>query len=435
MGKIVAIVGRPNVGKSTLFNRLTQSRHAIVDEISGVTRDRIYGKVDWNGKVFSLIDTGGYISGSEDIFENEIRKQITIAIEEADIIVFMVDVTTGVTGLDEEVTKILRRSSKETILVANKVDNTERVPHASEFFALGMGEPYTVSAISGKGTGEILDKITSWIKDDYEEEEDHDLPRFAVVGKPNVGKSSLVNSLIGEERNIVTDIAGTTRDSINSRYTAYNLDFVLVDTAGVRKKGKVKEDLEFYSVMRTIRAIENCDVCLLLIDATEGLNAQDMNIFHLAERNQKGVVILVNKWDLVKKGTNSTKEYTQKLLKKTAPFTDVPILFISAINKQRILKALQTSVEVFNNRKSKIPTSKLNNIMLEEINLKPPPATKGKYIKIKYITQLPTHSPSFAFFCNLPQYIKEPYQRFLENKLRNHFNFTGVPMKLFFRKK
>jgi GTP-binding protein len=435
MGKIVAIVGRPNVGKSTLFNRLTQSRHAIVDEISGVTRDRIYGKVDWNGKVFSLIDTGGYISGSEDIFENEIRKQITIAIEEADIIVFMVDVTTGVTGLDEEVTKILRRSSKETILVANKVDNTERVPHASEFFALGMGEPYTVSAISGKGTGEILDKITSWIKDDYEEEEDHDLPRFAVVGKPNVGKSSLVNSLIGEERNIVTDIAGTTRDSINSRYTAYNLDFVLVDTAGVRKKGKVKEDLEFYSVMRTIRAIENCDVCLLLIDATEGLNAQDMNIFHLAERNQKGVVILVNKWDLVKKGTNSTKEYTQKLLKKTAPFTDVPILFISAINKQRILKALQTSVEVFNNRKSKIPTSKLNNIMLEEINLKPPPATKGKYIKIKYITQLPTHSPSFAFFCNLPQYIKEPYQRFLENKLRNHFNFTGVPIKLFFRKK
>ena len=423
------------MGKSTLFNRLTQSRHAIVDEISGVTRDRIYGKVDWNGKVFSLIDTGGYISGSEDIFEDEIRKQVTIAIEEADIIVFMVDVTTGVTGLDEDVTKILRRSTKNTILVANKVDNSERVTHASEFFALGMGEPYTVSAISGKGTGEVLDKITSWIKDDHTEEEDKDLPRFAVVGKPNVGKSSLVNSLIGEERNIVTDIAGTTRDSINSRYKAYNLDFVLVDTAGVRKKGKVREDLEFYSVMRTIRAIENCDVCLLMIDATEGMNAQDMNIFHLAERNQKGVVLLVNKWDLVKKGTNTIKEYTQQLLKKTAPFTDVPILFISAINKQRILKALQTSVEVFNNRKNKIATSKLNSTMLDEINRKPPPATKGKYIKIKYITQLPTHAPSFAFFCNLPQYIKEPYSRFLENKLRLHFNFTGVPMKLFFRKK
>jgi len=435
MGKIVAIVGRPNVGKSTLFNRLTQSRHAIVDEVSGVTRDRIYGKVDWNGKVFSVIDTGGYISGSEDIFEDEIRKQVAIAIEEADILVFMVDVTTGVTGLDEDVTKILRRSTKETILVANKVDNTERVPHASEFYALGMGEPYTVSAISGKGTGEVLDKITSLIKDDNEEEEDPDLPRFAVVGKPNVGKSSLVNSLVGEERNIVTDIAGTTRDSINSRYNAYNLDFILVDTAGVRKKGKVKEDLEFYSVMRTIRAIENCDVCLLLIDATEGMNAQDMNIFHLAERNQKGVVILVNKWDLVEKETNSTKEYTQKLNNKIAPFTDVPILFISAINKQRILKALQTSIEVFNNRKNKIPTSKLNNTMLEEINRKPPPATKGKYIKIKYITQLPTHAPSFAFFCNLPQYIREPYQRFLENKLRKHFNFSGVPLKIFFRKK
>jgi GTP-binding protein len=435
MWKIVAIVGRPNVGKSTLFNRLTQSRHAIVDEISGVTRDRIYGKVDWNGKVFSVIDTGGYISGSEDVFEDEIRKQVTIAIEEADILVFMVDVTTGVTGLDEDVTKILRRTTKETILVANKVDNTERVPHASEFYALGMGEPYTVSAISGKGTGEVLDKITSLIKDGKEDEEDPNLPRFAVVGKPNVGKSSLVNSLVGEERNIVTDIAGTTRDSLNSRYNAYNLDFILVDTAGVRKKGKVKEDLEFYSVMRTIRAIENCDVCLLLIDATEGMNAQDMNIFHLAERNQKGVIILVNKWDLVEKETNSTKEYTQKLLNKIAPFTDVPILFISAINKQRILKALQTSIEVFNNRKNKIPTSKLNKIMLEEIIKKPPPATKGKYIKIKYITQLPTHAPSFAFFCNLPQYIKEPYQRFLENKLRKHFNFSGVPLKIFFRKK
>ena len=423
------------MGKSTLFNRLTQSRHAIVDEISGVTRDRIYGKVDWNGKVFSVIDTGGYISGSEDVFEDEIRKQVTIAIEEADILVFMVDVTTGVTGLDEDVTKILRRTTKETILVANKVDNTERVPHASEFYTLGMGEPYTVSAISGKGTGEVLDKITSLIKDGKEDEEDPNLPRFAVVGKPNVGKSSLVNSLVGEERNIVTDIAGTTRDSLNSRYNAYNLDFILVDTAGVRKKGKVKEDLEFYSVMRTIRAIENCDVCLLLIDATEGMNAQDMNIFHLAERNQKGVIILVNKWDLVEKETNSTKEYTQKLLNKIAPFTDVPILFISAINKQRILKALQTSIEVFNNRKNKIPTSKLNKIMLEEITKNPPPATKGKYIKIKYITQLPTHAPSFAFFCNLPQYIKEPYQRFLENKLRKHFNFSGVPLKIFFRKK
>lgn len=436
MSNIVAIIGRPNVGKSTLFNRLTKSRHAIVDEQSGVTRDRHYGKVEWNGMEFSIIDTGGYISGSDDIFEEEIRKQIKIAMEEADMLIFMVDVMSGITGLDEDVVKILRRSTKEIVLVANKVDNSERVPHASEFYALGLGEPFTVSSISGKGTGELLDKITESLKKTGKtHEKESTLPRFAVVGRPNVGKSSLINALTGEERNIVTDIAGTTRDSLNTHYNAFGHDFIMVDTAGVRKKGKVKENLEFYSVMRTIRAIENCDVCLLLIDATEGLNAQDINIFHLAERNNKGVVLLVNKWDLIDKETNTVRDYTEKLLKKTAPFTDIPIVFISALTKQRILKGLEEAVQVHTNRTRKVTTSKLNNTMLEEIVNHPPPATKGKYIKIKYATQLPTHAPSFAFFCNLPQYIKEPYRRFIENKLRIHFNFTGVPIKIFFRKK
>lgn len=436
MSNIVAIIGRPNVGKSTLFNRLTKSRHAIVDEQSGVTRDRHYGKVDWNGMVFSLIDTGGYISGSDDIFEGEIRKQVKIAMEEADLLIFMVDVMAGITGLDEDVVNIIRRSKKEIVLVANKVDNSERVPHASEFYALGLGEPFTVSSISGKGTGDLLDKVTEYLtKKGPSEDEESDLPKFAVVGKPNVGKSSLVNALTGQERNIVTDIAGTTRDSLNTHYNAFGHDFILVDTAGVRKKGKVNEDLEFYSVMRTIRAIENCDVCLLLIDATEGLNAQDMNIFHLAERNNKGVIILVNKWDLMDKETNSVRDYTEKLLKKTAPFTDVPIVFVSALTKQRILKGLEEAVQVHKNRTRKISTSNFNKIMLEEVTKQPPPATKGKYIKIKYATQLPTHSPSFAFFCNLPQYIKEPYRRFVENKIRIHYNFKGVPIKVFFRKK
>ena len=436
MSNIVAIIGRPNVGKSTLFNRLTKSRHAIVDEQSGVTRDRHYGKVEWNGMEFSIVDTGGYISGSDDIFEEEIRKQVKIAMEEADLLIFMVDVMSGITGLDEDVVKILRRSTKEVVLVANKVDNSERVPHASEFYALGLGEPFTVSSISGKGTGDLLDKVTESLKKTGTiHEKESTLPRFAVVGRPNVGKSSLINALTGEERNIVTDIAGTTRDSLNTHYNAFGHDFIMVDTAGVRKKGKVREDLEFYSVMRTIRAIENCDVCLLLIDATEGLNAQDINIFHLAERNNKGVVLLVNKWDLVDKETNTIRDYTEKLLKKTAPFTDIPIVFISALTKQRILKGLEEAVQVHTNRTRKVTTSKLNNIMLEEIVKHPPPATKGKYIKIKYATQLPTHAPSFAFFCNLPQYIKEPYRRFIENKLRIHFNFTGVPIKVFFRKK
>ena len=436
MSNIVAIIGRPNVGKSTLFNRLTKSRHAIVDEQSGVTRDRHYGKVEWNGMEFSIVDTGGYISGSDDIFEEEIRKQVKIAMEEADLLIFMVDVMSGITGLDEDVVRILRRSTKEVVLVANKVDNSERVPHASEFYALGLGEPFTVSSISGKGTGDLLDKVTESLKKTgITQEKESTLPRFAVVGRPNVGKSSLINALTGEERNIVTDIAGTTRDSLNTHYNAFGHDFIMVDTAGVRKKGKVREDLEFYSVMRTIRAIENCDVCLLLIDATEGLNAQDINIFHLAERNNKGVVLLVNKWDLVDKETNTIRDYTEKLLKKTAPFTDIPIVFISALTKQRILKGLEEAVQVHTNRTRKVTTSKLNNTMLEEIVKHPPPATKGKYIKIKYATQLPTHAPSFAFFCNLPQYIKEPYRRFIENKLRIHFNFTGVPIKIFFRKK
>jgi len=434
MGNLISIVGRPNVGKSTLFNRLTKSRHAIVDAESGVTRDRHYGKVDWNGKEFSIIDTGGYVTGSDDIFEGEIRKQVEIAMEESDLILFMVDVTTGITGLDEELVKILRKSKKRVLVVANKVDNNERIPDASEFYGFGIDDVFCVSSINGKGTGELLDEVVGLLKESTEEDHD-DLPRFAVVGRPNVGKSSLVNSLVGEERNIVTPIAGTTRDSINTRYKAFGHDFILIDTAGVRKKSKVHEDLEFYSVMRSIRAIENCDVCILMIDATEGMNAQDINIFHLAERNNKGVVVLANKWDLVNKETNTVKEYTKKILDKTAPFTDIPIVFTSATEKQRILKALELAVTVYNNRLRKITTSKLNNIMLDIINGYPPPATKGKYIKIKYITQLPTHAPSFAFFCNLPQYIKEPYKRFLENKMREHFDFTGVPIQIFFRKK
>jgi len=434
LGNIISIVGRPNVGKSTLFNRLTKSRHAIVDESSGVTRDRHYGKVDWNGKEFSIIDTGGYVKGSDDVFEGEIRKQVEIAMEESDLILFMVDVTTGTTGLDEELVKILRRSKKKVLVIANKVDTNERITDASEFYGFGMKDLFCVSSINGKGTGELLDEIVKSLSESPEE--DHsDLPRFAVVGRPNVGKSSLVNALIGEERNIVTPIAGTTRDSLNTRYKAFGHDFILIDTAGVRKKTKVHEDIEFYSVMRSIRAIENCDVCVLMIDATEGMNAQDINIFHLAERNNKGVLILANKWDLVEKETNTIKENTKKILEKTAPFTDIPIVFTSATEKQRILKALELAVDVYKRRTQKITTSKLNNTMLDVIKGYPPPAVKGKYIKIKYVTQLPTHSPSFAYFCNLPQYIKESYRRFIENKMREHFDFTGVPIQIFFRKK
>jgi GTP-binding protein len=433
MGAIVAIVGRPNVGKSTFFNRLIQRREAIVDAVSGVTRDRHYGKSDWNGKEFSIIDTGGYVLGSDDIFEQEIDKQVELAIEEADAILFMVDVETGITGMDEDVAKLLRKVEKPVFLVVNKVDNTKRAEDAVEFYSLGLGDYYTVSSINGSGTGDLLDAVVEVLPETEEEEDE--LPRFAVVGRPNAGKSSFINALIGEERYIVTDIAGTTRDSIDTRYNRFGFEFNLVDTAGIRRKGKVKEDLEFYSVMRSIRAIEHCDVCLLVMDATRGFDGQVENIFWLAARNNKGIVILVNKWDLVEKETQSVKEYSKKIRKAIEPFTDVPIIFISALTKQRIYKAIETAVEVYKNRSKRIPTKKLNDILLPIIEHTPPPATKGKYVKIKYITQLPTHYPQFAFFCNLPQYVKDPYKRFLENKLREHFDFTGVPITIFMRKK
>ena len=434
MGNIVAIVGRPNVGKSTFFNRLIQKRQAIVDSISGVTRDRHYGKTDWNGKEFSIIDTGGYIVGSDDIFEGEIRKQVDLAIEEANAILFLVDAQQGVTDMDMTVAKHLRKSDKPVFLVANKVDNGQIMQEAVELYALGMGDYFCISSINGSGTGELLDELIAKLPD-AEAEEDSDLPRFAIVGRPNVGKSSFVNALVGEERNIVTDIAGTTRDSLDTHYTKFGHDFVLVDTAGVRKKKKVSEDLEFYSVMRSIRSIEYSDVCLLLIDATLGFESQDQSIFHLADKNRKGIVILVNKWDLVDKDTHTTKAYEAAIREKIAPFTDVPILFISALTKQRLLKALEIAIKVSEDRKARISTSKLNDVMLPFIEQNPPPATKGKYIRIKFCTQLPTKTPTFAFFANLPQYIKEPYKRYIENKLRESFNFSGVPLQIFFRKK
>jgi GTP-binding protein len=434
MGNIVAIVGRPNVGKSTLFNRLTESRQAIVDEVSGVTRDRHYGKVFWNGKTFSLIDTGGYVTNSEDRFEEEIRKQVMVAIEEADVVVFVVDVMSGITDLDESIAGMLRKISKPVMLVVNKVDNTERLYDASVFYGMGLGDYSTVSSINGSGTGDMLDQLVSLFTKE-EEEENEEIPRIAVVGRPNVGKSSLVNALIGEERNIVTPISGTTRDSIHTRYAKYNHDFYLVDTAGLRKKGKVREDLEFYSVMRSVRAIEHSDVCMLMIDATIGMEGQDVNIFHLIERNWKGVVVLVNKWDLVEKETMTMKQYEKQIREKLQPFDDVPVLFVSALTKQRIHKALQVTVEVYENRKKRIPTHQLNEKMLQAIEAYHPPAVKGKYVRIKYVTQLPTHAPAFAFYCNLPQYVREPYKRYLENKLREHFSFTGVPIRIFMRKK
>lgn len=434
MGNIVAIVGRPNVGKSTFFNRLIQKRQAIVDSVSGVTRDRHYGKTDWNGKEFSLIDTGGYIVGSDDIFEGEIRKQVDLAIEEANAILFLVDAQQGVTDMDMTVAKHLRKSDKPVFLVANKVDNGQIMQEAVELYALGMGDYFCISSINGSGTGELLDELIAKLPD-AEAEEDSDLPRFAIVGRPNVGKSSFVNALVGEERNIVTDIAGTTRDSLDTHYTKFGHDFVLVDTAGVRKKKKVSEDLEFYSVMRSIRSIEYSDVCLLLIDASLGFESQDQSIFHLADKNRKGIVILVNKWDLVDKDTHTTKAYEEAIREKIAPFTDVPILFISALTKQRLLKALEIAIKVSEDRKARISTSKLNDVMLPFIEQNPPPATKGKYIRIKFCTQLPTKTPTFAFFANLPQYIKEPYKRYIQNKLRESFNFSGVPLQIFFRKK
>ena len=434
MSNIVAIVGRPNVGKSTFFNRLIQRREAIVDAVSGVTRDRHYGKSDWNGKEFSLIDTGGYVLGSDDIFEAEIDKQVELAIDEADAIIFMVDVESGVTGMDEDVAKLLRKVSKPVFLVVNKVDNAKRAEDAVEFYSLGLGEYFTVASINGSGTGELLDALVEALPE-KETIVNEELPRFAVVGRPNAGKSSFINALIGEDRYIVTDIAGTTRDSIDTKYNQFGFEFNLVDTAGIRRKAKVKDDLEFYSVMRSVRAIEHCDVCLLVLDATRGFDGQDQNIFWLAERNRKGIVILVNKWDLVEKDHKTTLEFEKAIRKEMEPFTDVPIIFISTLTKQRLYKAIETAVEVYNNRTKKIKTSVLNEVMLPIIESYPPPANKAKYVKIKYVMQLPTPQPQFAFFCNLPQYVKEPYKRFLENKLREKFDFKGVPVSIYMRKK
>ena len=431
---IVAIVGRPNVGKSTLFNRLTETKQAIVDETSGVTRDRLYGKSEWIGKEFSVIDTGGYVHNSDDIFEEEIRKQVEVAIEEANLILFVVDVVNGITDLDETVAQILRKSNKDVLLVVNKVDNNSRIIDSHVFYKFGLGDPLCISSINGSGTGELLDKIASFIGDENPEDE-LDIPKYTVVGRPNVGKSSLINALIGEERNIVTPISGTTRDSINTYYNKFGLEFYLVDTAGIRKKGKVTENLEFYSVLRSIRSIEQADVCLLMLDAKQGIEAQDLNIIKLIQKNNKGIVIVVNKWDLIEKETNTSKDYEEKIKSKIAPFVDVPIIFTSVINKQRIHKVLEEAKQVYENRKRKITTSKLNEVMQEAIEAYGPPSIKGKYIKIKYITQLATYYPSFAFFCNLPQYVKEPYKRYLENKLRENFDFKGSPVIVYMRKK
>ncbi len=434
MGNIVAIVGRPNVGKSTLFNRLTESRQAIVDEYSGVTRDRIYGHCTWNGITFAVVDTGGYVTKPEDVFEDEIRKQVLIAIEEADVILFVTDVESGITDLDEAVARMLRKSNKRVFVVVNKVDNTERSYDAGIFYKLGFNEIFPVSSINGSGTGDLLDRVTAVLEKPAEEPEE-DLPRFAVVGRTNVGKSTLVNTLLGEERQIVSTISGTTRDTVSIHYKRFNHNFFLVDTAGIRKKTKVSEDLEFYSVMRAIRAIEHSDVSFLMIDATRGMESQDVNIFRLIQKNSKGVVIVVNKWDLVAKETHTMETFKAAIREKIMPFQDVPVVFISAKEQQRVLKMLDTGMEVYRNKQRRIPTSRLNEVMLQAIEAFPPPSVKGKYIKIKYVTQLPTKNPAFAFFCNLPQYIKDPYKRYLENQLRKNFNFHGVPVKIFFRKK
>ena len=436
MNNIVAIVGRPNVGKSTLFNRLIQRREAIVDSVSGVTRDRNYGKSEWNGKEFSVIDTGGYIRGSDDIFEAEIRKQVELAIDEADVIIFVVDVEEGITPMDDAVAKLLRKVTKPVLLAVNKVDNAMREKDAVEFYNLGLGEYYSFASISGSGTGDLLDALIDIfpVKPQPTQEEVV-LPRFAVVGRPNAGKSSFINALIGKDRYIVTDIAGTTRDSIDTKFDRFGFEFNLVDTAGIRRKAKVKEDLEFYSVMRSVRAIEHSDVCILIIDATRGFEGQDQSIFWLAEKNRKGVVILVNKWDLVEKETMSTRDYENKIREQLQPFTDVPILFVSALTKQRLLKALEATVKVFENRSQRIATSKFNDYMLKLIESMPPPALKGKFVKIKYCMQLPTPTPQFVFFANMPQYVKEPYKRFLENKIREHWDFSGVPIDIYIREK
>ncbi|MXV51035.1 ribosome biogenesis GTPase Der [Pedobacter sp. HMF7647] len=433
MSNIVAIVGRPNVGKSTLYNRLTESRKAIVDDFSGVTRDRHYGVAEWTDKTFTVIDTGGYVAGSDDIFEAAIREQVLIAIEEATVILFMVDVTTGVTDLDDDIADILRRGKKPVFVVANKVDNNNLRNEAAIFYSFGLGDIHLISSMTGSGTGELLDEVIKHFEDEPQDE--NQLPKYAIVGRPNVGKSSLINALIGKERNIVTPVAGTTRDSIHIHYNQFGHEFMLVDTAGLRKKAKVHENIEFYSVMRTIKALEESDVVILMIDAVEGIESQDINIFHLAEKNKKGVVILVNKWDLIEKNNKTIKVFEDLIKEKTAPFTDVPIIFTSVVEKQRIFKAIEAASKVYENKLKKVPTSKLNDVMLPIIEATPPPSTKGKYVKIKYITQISGSSPMFAFFCNLPQYIKEPYKRFLENKLRENFDFSGVPIQIYFRQK
>ena len=437
MGNLVAIVGRPNVGKSTLFNRLTKSRQAIVNEQAGTTRDRQYGKSEWLGKEFSVVDTGGWVVNSDDVFEEEIRKQVMLAIDEADVILFVVDVMNGVTDLDMEVAEILRRSKTPVLLVANKTDNNDLQYNAAEFYSLGLGDPYCVSALSGSGTGDLLDLVLSKFKKETPEILDDDIPRFAVVGRPNAGKSSIINAFIGEDRNIVTEIAGTTRDSIYTRYNKFGFDFYLVDTAGIRKKNKVSEDLEYYSVIRSIRSIENSDVCILMLDATRGIDGQDLNIFSLVQRNQKGLVVVVNKWDLIEDKTAKVmKGYEDAIRDRLAPFTDFPIVFTSALTKQRILKVLELAKEVYQARTTRIPTARLNEELLPLIEAYPPPSNKGKYIKIKYITQLPnTQVPSFVFFANLPQYVKEPYRRFLENKIRERWKLSGTPINIFIRQK
>ena len=437
MSNIVAIVGRPNVGKSTLFNRLTKTKKAIVNEEAGTTRDRQYGKAEWNGQEFSIIDTGGWVLNSDDVFEEEINKQVLIAIEQADIILFLVDITHGITAMDEQIAKMLRKSKKEVMIVSNKADTFEMHLQVAEFYALGLGEPYPVSAINGSGTGDFLDALVSKFQKTQIEEIDENIPKFAVVGRPNAGKSSLINAFIGEERNIVTEIAGTTRDSIYTFYDKFGLNFYLVDTAGIRKKNKVIEDLEYYSIIRAIRAIENSDVCILMIDATRGIESQDINIFSLIQKNRKGLVVVVNKWDLVENKDNKViKTFEAAIRERTAPFTDIPIIFSSALTKQRIFKILETAKEVFEIRKTKIPTHKLNEVLLPIIEKTPPPMYKGKVVKIKYITQLHNTSiPSFVFFCNLPQWVKEPYKRFLENQLRKNWNLTGTPVNVFLREK
>lgn len=434
MANIVAIIGRPNVGKSTLFNRLVERRDAIMDDTSGVTRDRHYGKVDWTGHEFTVIDTGGYVVGSEDTFEGAIREQVTIAMEEASVLLFVVDCEAGLIGLDKEFANVVRQSKKPVYVVANKADNYERRHLAAEFYELGLGDVFAISAMSGSGTGDLLDSVVTHFEKPKDDELP-DLPRISVVGRPNAGKSSFVNLLLNEERSIVTDIAGTTRDSIHGLYKGFGHEFILTDTAGIRKKSKIKENVEFYSVLRAIKSVEDSDVCIVMIDATRGIESQDLNIIHLAHKNRKGIMIMINKWDLVEKETNTARDFEKTILERLAPNDYMPIVFSSVLNKQRIIKAIQTAIDVYKNRQRKIPTSKLNDVMLKEIERTPPPAYRGKYIRIKYITQLPTKAPTFAFFCNFPTHIKEPYTRFLINRMHEHFDFSGVPIKIVYRKK